>query len=87
MQCLARFIEEMILVWTIRSLWPFDSMFQVHFCNSNQHKYDLKCSAPNASKLDKQVIKLLYDPKMKPWLNRPQTVLIIREILNTNRGS
>jgi hypothetical protein len=50
-----------------------------------QHKYDLKCITPNASKLDKQVIKLLYDPKMQLGLNRLRTVPIIREILNTTR--
>jgi hypothetical protein len=47
-----------------------------------QYKYDFKLNVFTPSALDAQIIKLLYNPKMKPGLNRLQTTPLINEILD-----
>ncbi|GAB3936014.1 DUF2927 domain-containing protein [Mucilaginibacter myungsuensis] len=46
-----------------------------------QHKYSAGLDTPTWSKMDEQLIKILYHPKMQVGLNRVQTVPLVNEIL------
>ena len=46
-----------------------------------QAKYDTKKAVLNFSEFDKELIKLLYNKKMKPGLNRLETEQVLREII------